>query len=109
MLRCNHCPKTRKVSVLRVNKASAVSARRVGVTRVNLGYSYDETVLVNCDWNKDENILVEAGTGRVTLIDFGSGCEVAGLGAECRQWAGTPVLTPPEWIHHRSYTPGSAF
>jgi len=51
---------------------------------------------------KDENILMDLNTGKVKLIDFGSGSWVQpGLFTE---YQGTRVYAPPEWISQRRFS-----
>eukprot|EP00092_Neocalanus_flemingeri_P016343 GFUD01017692.1.p1 GENE.GFUD01017692.1~~GFUD01017692.1.p1 ORF type:complete len:314 (+),score=79.30 GFUD01017692.1:26-967(+) len=51
---------------------------------------------------KDENILIDLDTGRVKLIDLGSGTWIhPGL---YKEYQGTRVYAPPEWISSRRFT-----
>jgi serine/threonine protein kinase len=52
---------------------------------------------------KSENILVDPETFEVKLIDFGCGAELKGNGKPFKDFDGTEVYAPPEWVSKKTY------
>eukprot|EP00092_Neocalanus_flemingeri_P034318 GFUD01037323.1.p1 GENE.GFUD01037323.1~~GFUD01037323.1.p1 ORF type:complete len:374 (+),score=49.69 GFUD01037323.1:204-1325(+) len=51
---------------------------------------------------KDENILVNLKTNNCILIDFGSGCHLGN--GTLREFEGTHLYAPPEWLQKGEYS-----
>ena len=55
---------------------------------------------------KDENILVNLKTNSCILIDFGSGCHLGN--GTLREFEGTHLYAPPEWLQKGEYASEAA-
>ncbi|ORX55964.1 kinase-like protein, partial [Piromyces finnis] len=52
---------------------------------------------------KCENIMIEKGTGRIVLLDFGSACFYTNLSSQINEFCGSPVYQAPEVILSQPY------
>lgn len=55
---------------------------------------------------KDENILIDMNTNQIKLIDFGAGAFIdpsTKHQPKLKDFHGTRVYSPPEWIRHQQY------